>query len=195
MELCELCIGISSAYYEKLHNDIKPWHCPNYSNELSFSDMIGKDLRNTIHIKHISLMHQKKTKELINKFQILNNFFDQSENTISCDYCDLKDFQRIGIIQQDFSLLHLNISWLSCHINNLVNLLALLNTKFVVIYITETRLSHKNPLTTNIELPGYNTEQRWNRHNPKPVVWTPYRLSNMLSKRTGICFHWTHDSL
>ena len=95
----------------------------------------------------------------MHKFQQLNNLFDQSENTISCDYYDLKDFQKIKIKQQDFSLLHLNISSLSCHINDLINFLALINTKFDVICITETRLSHKNPLTTNIELPGYNIEQ------------------------------------
>ena len=45
----------------------------------------------------------------MHKFQQLNNLFDQSENTISCDYYDLKDFQKIKIKQQDFSLLHLNI--------------------------------------------------------------------------------------
>ena len=56
-------------------------------------------------------------------------------------------------------MLHLNISSLSCHINDLVNFLALLNTKFNAICITETRLPHKNLRTTNIELPGYNIEQ------------------------------------
>ena len=25
------CVGISSAYYEKLQNDTKPWYCPNCS--------------------------------------------------------------------------------------------------------------------------------------------------------------------
>ena len=92
----------------------------------------------------------------MHKFQQLNNIFDQSENTISCDYYDLKDFQKIRIKQQDFSLLHLNISSLSFHIKYLVNFLALLNTKFDVICITE---SHKNLLTTNIELPGYSIEK------------------------------------
>ena len=95
----------------------------------------------------------------MHKFQQLNNLFDQSEKTVNCDYYDLKDFQKIKIKQQDFSLLHLKISSLSCHINDLVNFLALVNTKFDVICITETKLSHKNPLTTNIELPGYNIEQ------------------------------------
>ena len=158
------CVDISSAYYEKLQNDTKPWYCPNCSKELPFSDVRDKDLHNTIHVQstpqtHFTNVPNKKSKGLIHKFQQLNNLFDQSENTISCDYYDLKDFQKIKIKQQDFSLLHLNISSLSCHINDLVNFLALLNTKFDVICITETRLSHKNPITTNIELPGYNIEQ------------------------------------
>ena len=95
----------------------------------------------------------------MHKFQHLSNLFDKSENTTSCDYYDLKDFQKIKIKQKDFSLLHLNISSFSCHINDLVNFLALLNTKFDGICIAETRLSHKNPLTTNILLPGYNIQQ------------------------------------
>ena len=94
----------------------------------------------------------------MHKFQQLNNLFDQSENTISCDYYDLKGFQKIKI-KHNFYLLHLNISSSSCHTNDLVNFLALLNTKFDEICITETKQSHKNPLTTNTELPGYNTEQ------------------------------------
>ena len=158
------CVDVSSAYYEKLQNDTKPWYCPNCSKELPFSDVRDKDLHNTIHVQstlqtHFTNVPNKKSKGLMHKFQQLNNLFDQSENTISCDYYDLKDFQKIKIKQQDFSLLHLNISSLSCHINDLVNFLALLNTKFDVICITETRLSHKNPITTNIELPGYNIEQ------------------------------------
>ena len=71
----------------------------------------------------------------MHKFQQLNNLFDQSENTKSWDYHELKDV----------SLLHLNILSLSCLLNDLVNFLALLNTKFDVICITDTRLSHKIP--------------------------------------------------
>ena len=40
--LCDLCnkwnliecVGIDSAYYEKLQKDTKPWYCPNCSKEL-----------------------------------------------------------------------------------------------------------------------------------------------------------------
>ena len=95
----------------------------------------------------------------MHKFHQLNNLLDQSENTISCDYYDLEEFQKIKIKQQGLSLLHLNISSFFYHINDLLNILALLNTKFDVICITETWLSHKNLLTTNTELPCYNIEQ------------------------------------
>ena len=128
------------------------WYCPNCSKELPFSDVRDKDFHNIIYVQSTPQtpfinVPNKKSKGLMHKFQQLNNLFDQSENTISCDY------------YYYFSLLHLNISSLSCHINDLINFLALINTKFNVICITETRLSHKNPLTTNIELPGYNIEQ------------------------------------
>ena len=38
----------------------------------------------------------------MHRFKQLNNLFDQSENTTSCDYYDLKDFQKTKIKQQDF---------------------------------------------------------------------------------------------
>ena len=136
---CDLCnkwnhiegVGISSAYYEKLQNDTKPWYCPNCSKKLPFSGVRDKDLHNTIHVPstpqtHFTNAPNNKSKGLMHKFQQLNNLFDQSENTISCDYYDLKDFQKIKIKQQDFSVLHLNISSLSCHINDLVNFLVCL---------------------------------------------------------------------
>ena len=47
---------------------------------------------------------------------------------------------------------------LSSHINELVTFLNLLETKFDIICITESRLSQKNPLTSNINIPGYNIE-------------------------------------
>ena len=88
------CVGISSAHYEKLQNDTKPWFCPNCSKERPFSDAKDKDLCNTMHIQstpqtHFTNVPDKKSKELIHKFWELKNLFDQSENTIRSDYYDL----------------------------------------------------------------------------------------------------------
>ena len=61
--------------------------------------------------------------------------------------------------QQDLSILHLNISSISAHINDLRNILNLVDQKIDIIYISESRISIKNPQTTNMDLPGYNIEQ------------------------------------
>ena len=62
------CVDISSAYYEKLQNNTKPWYCPNCSKELPFSDVRDKDFHNVIHVqstplKHLSLMYQIKSQK------------------------------------------------------------------------------------------------------------------------------------
>ena len=94
------CVGTSSAYYEKLENDTKQWYCPNCSKELPFSDVRDKDPHNTIHVQstpqtHFTNVPNKKSKGLMHKFEQLNNLFDQSENTVSCDYYDLKTFRKL----------------------------------------------------------------------------------------------------
>ena len=62
--------------------------------------------------------------------------------------------------QQDLSILHLNISSISAHINYLRNFLNFVNQKIDIICISESRISTKNPpQTTKIDLPGYNIEQ------------------------------------
>ena len=92
--------------------------------EIPFSDVRDKDFHNTIHFQSTPQTQfinvpNKKSKKPMHWFQQLKSLFDQSEKTISCDYYDLNDFQKIKIKQQDFSLLYLNISLLSCHINDL----------------------------------------------------------------------------
>ena len=153
--------------------------------------MRDKDLSNTMHVQsthqtRFTNVPNKKSEGLMYKidWRKITTFFKRrvsmilwSENTINSDYYDLKHFQKIKIKQQDFSLLHLNISSLSCHINDLVSFPALLNTKFDLTCITETRLSDKNPLTTNIELPGYNIEQTPTESSAGgTLIYTPQNL-------------------
>ena len=61
--------------------------------------------------------------------------------------------------KQDLSILHLNISSLSAHIDDLRTFLTITKIKFDILCISESRLSTKNPITTNIEIAGYNIEQ------------------------------------
>ena len=53
---------------------------------------------------------------------------DLNENTVSCDNYDLNDFDKVIVTKQDWSVLHLNTSLLSSHINELKLLLSRFNT-------------------------------------------------------------------
>ena len=47
----------------------------------------------------------------------VNQLFDQSENSISCDYYDVDNLNKIVISQNDLTVIHLNISSLALHID------------------------------------------------------------------------------
>ena len=61
--------------------------------------------------------------------------------------------------QQDVSILPLNISSISAHINDLRNFPNLVNEKIDIISISEIIISTKNLQTTNMHLPDYNIKQ------------------------------------
>ena len=61
--------------------------------------------------------------------------------------------------EQGLSILLLNFSSTSSHMNDLRNFLSLVRQKFNMICISEIRTSTKNPKTTNRDFPGENIEQ------------------------------------
>ena len=91
-------------------------------------------------------------------FKQVNQLFDQSKNSISCDYFDVDDFNKIVINQSDLTAIHLNISSQALHIDKLKLFHSLIKTKFDIICISESRITKNNSLTTNINIPGYNFE-------------------------------------
>ena len=109
--------------------------------------------------KSFSKSFDKKTTEKLKTFCEVSQLFDQSENSVSCDYYTPYELNKIKVKQEDLSVLHLNISSLSAHIDDLKNFLSELSIKFDIICISESRLSQKNPQTTNINLTGYSIEQ------------------------------------
>ena len=100
----------------------------------------------------------KKTKDFLKTFREMSHIFEQSENPLSCDYY-ISDFEKLKINKQDLSILLLNISSISAHIDDLRTFLNLAHHKFDIICISESRNSLKHPQTTNIDLPGFNMEQ------------------------------------
>ena len=59
-------------------------------------------------------------------FKQVNQLFDQSENSISCDYYDVDDLNKIVINQSDVTVIHLIILSLALHIDKLKLFLSLI---------------------------------------------------------------------
>ena len=91
------------------------------------------------------------------KFSQISQLNDPNENTVSCDYYDLNDFNKVIVTQKVLAVLHLNISSLS--INKLKLLLSSLNLNFDIICTSESRITKSNLSTSNIHIPDYNIEQ------------------------------------
>ena len=120
----------------------------------------------------------KKTKDFLKTFHEISQIFEQSENPLSCDYYDISDFKKLKINKQDLPILHLNISFISAHIDDLRTFLNLAHHKFDIICISESRISLKHPQTTNIDLPGFNMEQT---PTESSAGWTLIYISQSLS--------------
>ena len=83
---------------------------------------------------------------------------DLSENLTSCDYSNVNDISKLRINENDLSVIHLNISSLPLHINELKLFLSFFKCKFGIISISESRITKSNTLTTDTGIPGYNIE-------------------------------------
>ena len=93
------------------------------------------------------------------RFKQVNNLLDPSENLTSCDYYDVNDISKLRINEDDLSVIHLNISSLPLHINELKRFLSFFKVKFDIISISESWVTKSNTLTTNIDIPGYDIER------------------------------------
>ena len=82
----------------------------------------------------------KQTCELTKKFSQISQLEDPNKNTVTCDYYDLNDFNKVIVTKQDLAVLHLNISTSIC--------------------ISESRIIKSNLPTSNIHILGYNIEQK-----------------------------------
>ena len=95
-----------------------PWYCPISAMEMPFSSLSNKEFNLSLSRNPLDSSAQaitskkidKHTEEILKKLSNLNKFFDHTENNVSCDYLDINEYKKIKIKEQDFSLLHLNIS-------------------------------------------------------------------------------------
>ena len=159
------CVEINKRKYEKLKKDPLPWYCPACMSEIPFSQINNKEFKNLLYPKNtlqqppqIIKKSNKEIKDLMARFKQVTDLLDPSENLTSCDYYDVNDISKLRINENDLSVIHLNISSLPLHINELKLFLSFFKCKFDIISISESRITKSNTLTTNIDIPGYNIE-------------------------------------
>ena len=157
---------------EKLKNDSLPWYCSFCENELLFSKMSNNDLKNFLHAEN-PIFH--KIREMMKCFCQINQVFDDNENAISCDYYNIDELNKLNINRHhDLFILHFNISSFSSYNDDLKIFLSLLTAKVDMLCISESRLSLDNPVTTNLDIPGYTLE-----HTPTEIK-IPNKHSSLL---------------
>ena len=97
-------------------------------------------------------------------FKGINEFNDNQINVsddenlppLNCKYLDIRSFNYTES-KQDFSIFHLNIASLSKHKDELETILSMLNYKFDIIGISETKIRNRIAPTYDINIKGYNT--------------------------------------
>ena len=133
---------------------VSAWYCPICVRSLLFSDLRTKQLK--IFLSSDTIGHTQKPQEapkklnkqtfkLMKKFSQISQLSDPNENTVSCDYYDLNDFNKVIVTEQDLAVLKL--------------LLFSFNLNFDIIYITESGITKSNLPTSNIHIPRCNIEQ------------------------------------
>ena len=96
-----------------------------------------------------------KQQEIIND---LNQAINDPDHLPSSKYYTPEEFKQLSFFSTELLPLHLNISSLPFHIDDLHSFLANLPTKPSIFGITESRLKQDNPSLINISIPGYNIE-------------------------------------
>ena len=113
----------------------------------------------------------------MNDFQIQeNSMIDLNEEDldispiINCKYIDIDSFKVKKVDKKDFSLLHLNIGSLEKHKDELEVALSLLQFKFDVIGITETKIKSNISPNFDLKINGYKHYQTPTEANKGGVI-------------------------
>ena len=114
-----------------------------------------------LNVAELPLVDSLPTLEILSKLQNLPNLsdYDIDENiepNINCDYLNVQEMQVLEVSPNDFKLLHLNVGSLTLHFDELFSLLGGTGINFQVIGLSEIKVSVNSPISTNINIPGYN---------------------------------------
>lgn len=162
-DLCQNWVHIKCNYitpneYENYKNDPADWYCIKcIRNILPFSNVDNGDFYRTRHAldinNNVTLSFKEKANDIIDSLQESSNAEQQN-----LSYYNVDDSNKLKINENSLKILHLNISSITSHIDNLKTLLSLLKKKFDIICLSETRIFKNLLPTLNIQFSGYNFE-------------------------------------
>ena len=149
------CNNLDKKTYQKLQESNINWFCITcIKKEIPFASQSDNELKNIYNGKHIVPFKKEDMMSFTDK---INSRINDNPEEISRKslYYDINEFNNLDIKNNQFSLLHLNISSLQYHFEEFTKLLDTSKTKFSVIGITESRLKEGLTPTTNINLKNY----------------------------------------
>ena len=161
------CIKCSCFFHvqcsiNKNDSAVSYWQCDNCSmNTLPFSKINDENLKlsiqgfSSVAASRLSNLPSFSMQSLLDQMPGQNFSTDEFlSNSIESKYYTPAEFMSDKLSKKSFTMIHLNIASLQCHIDELRDLLHLLNHPFEIICITETRLHDDKPLS-NINIEGY----------------------------------------
>ena len=108
----------------------------------------------------IQLNPPKNLKSLFNDFNNASSNNDDETSSLNCKFYDIESFLSAKFkTKNHFSIFHLNIASLAKHKSDLETLFTILNFKFDIISITETKIEASKQPTFDITIPNYNLYQ------------------------------------
>ena len=157
------CNNITATEYKKLEKepDDVPWFCKLCINDMfPFSSLANEDLSGLYDFDLPSFVDSTPPFEVASNFMNLPNLSDynideQMPQKIDSRYFTLPELSSLKSSSRDFSILHTNIRSLSLHHDELVSLSAHTNLNPDVIGVSEIWHSNDNPISSNVDIPGY----------------------------------------
>ena len=127
------------------------------TNGINFSELSSTEFNLGISQQNIiNMLKRTITNDIFMHDKDDSNEDDESNSSITCQYYDIDEFKNKKFKSDDyFSMYHLNIHSIQLHIEDLRTVLKMLNFKFDIICLTETKLMDGVPPITNISIDGY----------------------------------------
>ena len=163
---CKCYFHIKCSINFKAYQELQAWSCDKCMmncKPLPFGGISNEELFMTLNARESHFSESLNLNPSFTIRTLLDNFLGENSdftddffiNSISSKYYAPSDFIKAKFEKQVFSMMHINIASLQCHIDDLRTLLNLLDHQFDVIAISETRLNENTIPIVDVTLNGY----------------------------------------